>query len=230
MLEMHYISDYIFLLIKLHDRFWYPKLVKWTQSHLSACLQTLPVCPLELIAGWSVVGLFPTVSPYNSSSVPGWMSRHTRRHTSTHSPTHTSPQAHCTATFCWALLRAWQANLRGKNKHMDANRKLLLNVLHCTTCKIFRVHIVHVRSSMMRKNGLYDEQGENSLLGELPWMQKTLLCGSSQETWKQMTLGEKNRPVFKSGHNTVHSLEQEKVLALYTQPAEEESVTHKPQC
>lgn len=80
-------------------------------------------------SGLFVVTLFPTVCPYNSSSVPGWMSWHTRRHTSTHSPTHTSPpQAHCTATFCWAPLRTWQANLREKKTQNILN----LNVLNFT--------------------------------------------------------------------------------------------------
>lgn len=73
--------------------------------------------------------LFPT-SPHNSSSVPGWMSRHTRRRTSAHWPAHTSPQVHCTATFCRARLRTWQANLRGQHKIRPREAAALLVSWH----------------------------------------------------------------------------------------------------
>lgn len=77
----------------------------------------LPVSCAELfspVSGLSVVWHFPTASSYNSSSVPGGTSWHTRRRTSPHSPTHATLHTHCAATFCWALLCAWQAKLGGK--------------------------------------------------------------------------------------------------------------------
>lgn len=134
------------ILNKNDDRCWYPK------QNLSVRPQPLPAGPVVVsrASSSSVVWLFPTVSPYNSSSVPGWMSRHTRRHTSTHLPTHTSPQAHCTATFCWAPLRTWQANLGGK-KHKYKQRegryteskRVALHVYVYLISMQFRVFVFH---------------------------------------------------------------------------------------
>lgn len=138
---IHNIDSYLIstILNKNDHRCWYPK------QNLCVRPQPLPACPVVL----SCVLSLPTVSPYNSSSVPGWMSVHTRRHTSTHSPTHTSPQAHCTATFCWAPLRTWQANLGGKHKYKQRERRyaeskhVVLHVYVYLLSMQFRVFVFH---------------------------------------------------------------------------------------
>lgn len=72
----------------------------------------LPSCPFRSFPFFAAPPC-PSASLYNSSSLPGWMSRHTRRRTSTQVSAHGSPpQAQCTATFRWDLLCTWQANLR----------------------------------------------------------------------------------------------------------------------
>lgn len=72
--------------------------------------QTVPAHPdfLPRAAASSAAWRFPTVSPHKSSSVPGWMSRQTRRYTHAHS---SSLQVHCTTTFCSSLLCTRQAKL-----------------------------------------------------------------------------------------------------------------------
>lgn len=92
-------------IVVLHQRF-----------HIFDCsvnallLIAVPAHPdfLPRAAASSAAWRFPTVSPHKSSSVPGWMSRQTRRYTHAHS---SSLQVHCTTTFCSSLLCTRQAKL-----------------------------------------------------------------------------------------------------------------------